>query len=557
MTLPTYKGGVVDENQNFVTGFCRRNPGDQFSFDINEGYNVEKNNLVHLNEEVVFGGVLVGHFGHIILECFSRLWWHIKNPNSTVKFAFLSIWERKKWFRDFFDLLGIEEERIIFIDKPTQFINVICPEQSIYSWKGYKKEYIEIYKKIREKIKIEDSNKKKIYLTKSKFDNNTCIGEKYFEDFYRCRGFEIIAPESLSIAEQISLVANAEEVVTTVGTLSHFVVFCDKSTKFIILNKYDEYTLLPQIILNQASKVDYKFVDVCMNYLYTARVAGVYLLGPTKYWRLYLDNEKIPYTEDEVEIDMSNKYLEYLRKWIQYYTDPVKFKKIQNISIYDILKPANKFFFNKKIDQNRYLRPNKQIDLRFELGERTVLSLETYFHTIDLTESIVILSVKDEASKYKNKIPVNYLGIKADYGFRQSYICIIDFSEKFVYEKASDELIEYEYNVFPTKMTIVVGSGGYNSKFICSKICINGIDYSSDKRGLNIVVISKSTMKVIDSVNCDLYKDSTGTVETINLLEILENNKNNKIYKLIDYIEEHKEYKVVNNKKRQKLILKR
>ena len=64
-------------------------------------------------------------------------------------------------------------------------------------------------------------------------------------------------------------------------------------------------------------------------------------------------------------------------------------------------------------------------------------------------------------------------------------------------------------------------------------------------------------MKVIDSVNCDLYKDSTGTVETINLLEILENNKNSKIYKLIDYIEEHKEYKIVNNKKRQKLVLKR
>ena len=159
----TYKGGVVDENQNFVTGFCRRNPGDQFSFDINEGYNVEKNNLVCLNEEVVFGGVLVGHFGHVILECLSRLWWHIKNPNSTVKFAFLSIWERKKWFKDFFDLLGIEEDRIIFVDKPTQFINVICPEQSIYSWKGYKKEYIEIYKKIREKARIENSNKKNIF----------------------------------------------------------------------------------------------------------------------------------------------------------------------------------------------------------------------------------------------------------------------------------------------------------------------------------------------------------------------------------------------------------
>lgn len=38
---------------------------------------------------VIFGGVILTHFGHIIVDSCSRLWYYAKNPNENDLYVFL------------------------------------------------------------------------------------------------------------------------------------------------------------------------------------------------------------------------------------------------------------------------------------------------------------------------------------------------------------------------------------------------------------------------------------------------------------------------------------
>ena len=165
-----YRGGVFDNDMKFVAGFFRNNPPNKGSLGVAGAYEV--NEISKRNEEVIFGGVLIGLFGHFILECLGRMWYIIKNRNDKRKIIFLMLpyTEEKKWFYEFFNLLDIERDRIEIIQKPTKFKKIIVPDESIHSWYDYTKEYTMPHDYIKNKSK--GSNIKKLYLTRSKITFN-------------------------------------------------------------------------------------------------------------------------------------------------------------------------------------------------------------------------------------------------------------------------------------------------------------------------------------------------------------------------------------------------
>ena len=92
------------------------------------------------------------------------------------------------------------------------------------------------------------------------------------------------------------------------------------------------------------------------------------------------------------------------------------------------------------------------------------------------------------------------LGLKFNVGYRSSYIAIVDKSNNFVYEDSSQEKINYNYVINGT--FINVQSAGFNCGSL-SKIIIDGVDYSPNRRGLNIVLIRKKDFVVIERIHCD------------------------------------------------------
>ena len=331
----TFEGGVCDSKFNFIAGFSKIPPyekacGGGWS-SLESAYTVERKEIVELNEDVIFGGTLMGHFGHFILECWSRLWYVIQNPDVKSKILFITTTHGgyKSWFDDFFRLMGIEENRIVYVKQPMQCRSIAVPEQSQYealNMAKFTKEFFEPYQAIKSNVKPADC--KKLYLTRAEFAKDGLYprffcNEKYYEDFFTARGFKVIAPEKLSIEEQISLVMGADEIVAIQGTLTHWAMFCKPSAKFIMFTRSISAEGI-QLFINEAFGVDnYYIVEAWKEFLYVkSHIDGVFLLGSTKYWKEFVADyfgEQIDEADDAPYLDAAID--NYVELWCKKYLD--------------------------------------------------------------------------------------------------------------------------------------------------------------------------------------------------------------------------------------------
>ena len=333
----TWEGGVHDSDFNFVAGYSRRKPSPQRAKSnswacCESGYSVNRKEIVHFDEDVIFGGALIGRFGHFFLECFCRLWYVVQNPALKSKVAFILLkGGHKSWYDDFFRLMGIDKERIIYVEKPMQFRSVTVPDQSQYYAGSFTKEFLLPYRAIQSRVT--PGKLKKLYLTRTDFDEKyltwanadeenfpsrgVCFNEKYFEDKFReWGGVNIISPETLSVEEQISLIMGADEIVSTLGTLSNLAIFCKPNAKFIVLNRAHTPVEF-QFLVNEAVNLnDFYAVDVSRDFMYKVHANSACMLGSNKYWKAFAAD----YFGKQIDEDDDKEYFdEALEKYVDFW----------------------------------------------------------------------------------------------------------------------------------------------------------------------------------------------------------------------------------------------
>ena len=175
-------------------------------------------------------------------------------------------------------------------------------------------------------------------------------------------------------------------------------------------------------------------------------------------------------------------------------TDPTLAEKYQANTVYQSVVEY----------QNKVETLKNQTLLEKEIGQNNMFGfLDMYWNDSD---KMIFISAKDEASKSISKeTKVSFI---ESYGlielskiaYRDSYLAVID-SGKVVVEK----LDHGKTPVFYEDETYRVESGGYESGNI-SSVVIDGIEYSPNARGLNIVVYDKTTKGVIDAASFDTYE---------------------------------------------------
>ena len=332
-----YSGGVCDESFNFVDGFYEKKiPG--MSYEIRSSYKCDENEIMVLGENVIWGGVLRDHFGHIILEYLTKIWYVLKNSNHKEKIAFVRTTPNSKLIEDgiaykILNLLDIPSDRIIIVDRPTKFKSIIIPESSAHIYDEYTKEYLLPYHYICNKIK--PSTYKKIYLTRRKF-SNPIMNEVYFEEYFSKRGYKIISPEQLSLEEQVSLISGAEEIAATVGTLTHWALFCKPGTKFIMLLR-DSNLLLPQCLINDATKIDWYIINASLDFFSSDHFRALHIIGATSYWREFVREH---FNDVDINDESFEKYiLKYIVDWGKLHLNPnmYRFSAINFIRDMDIM----------------------------------------------------------------------------------------------------------------------------------------------------------------------------------------------------------------------------
>lgn len=358
-----FMGGVCDKKLNFISGLRRtpegkRNPG---FFGSITGYNISNNDIKYIPETVIFGGIANGLFGHFLIDTLpNRLWYVIKNKTQNFKIVFVIIQKEKSFFNSFFELLGISD-RILIIKEPTQFKKIIVPEESVHTWDCYTSEFMTVYKYICKNIKKQSPFGRKIYLTHTQCNTGPeCINEEYFESFFKKQKFEIVALEKYPINIQISILLNADEVATTLGTISHMAIFCKPKTTLIILTRVSDSVLVAQNIINCANKLNYYIVDVSLNFLPVDRTLtnGPILLGCTSQWKNFVkyyfnsEYQKKNLTQNSNELlDNSENSVEkfcykFLTSWAKFYKSYYAFNRIKNIDVSSIVNNLNAVLFN-------------------------------------------------------------------------------------------------------------------------------------------------------------------------------------------------------------------
>ena len=364
-------GGICDENFNFIAGHQLLNPRYMYLDDkhIADSYTVPPENITYIDETVLYGGSLMEHPGHLIVECFAdRLWWLAENADSNIKIAVEillrnSVWTegRISFVREFLDLFGISKDRLIFIEKPTQFKKIIVPDQSAIPYQycfpyEFTSEYIKPFQHIKERLT--PGKYKKIYFTKSKTLKKNIIGEDYFIDFFEKKGFQIIHPEDYNMKEKAEMMYGADEVVTVDGTSSLFTVFCKPTARLTVLTRRINFWDIAQQLVTEALGIkDFFLVNVSGNFLdgfsgdefisYALGMTFVYATKEFKSYVKYIYNEDIDITPEE---SMKKYFYDYLTYFPEFYSIPGNFQAVRQIKMPDILRSMSEVFLGKKLD---------------------------------------------------------------------------------------------------------------------------------------------------------------------------------------------------------------
>lgn len=353
-------GGVCSDKFEFVSGCYTTLP------DINRGsrhivgsYMVSDNELQYVDEVVVYGGTLMNHPGHLLCEAFAdRIWCYIKSPDINAKVAVVCIWgdDTHRFQIEFLKQFGFKDEDIIFVDRPIKFKKVIVPDQSEYPYRTsclepyeYTKETVSVIERLKQKAP--EASYRKIYFTKTKTQKGNIIGEDFFINFFKNKGFQIINPEDYSLNEKIGFLKSADEFAALFGSNTCYAVFCKPTTRVTVLSRNTGSLMETQSMLNEMAGIKECFcVDTSLNIFNANLTYGLTFVGVTECFRNYVKyyfNEDLDVTTNDF---MKMYFYEYLIKVPQYYSNPQYFNFIKNQKMLDVIQNISEYCLNMEFD---------------------------------------------------------------------------------------------------------------------------------------------------------------------------------------------------------------
>lgn len=260
-------GGVTDEAGNFIeiSRLNALNSEDTFGGINNRGtINTENKNIA-----VIYIGNYWKQWGHFLIDSVSRLWFFLKNKNVEDYKICYTGQKLNGIYLDFFELIGLDKNKLLYIDEPSQFKEIIIPECSHMPGLYYTKEWVNIFDTaIENALKIynyhEKKYGKKIIFSRKKFIKKFKapfeVGEASIINLFKKNGYTVVCPEEHSLVEQIGIIQNSDEIVSISGTLAHTLIFAKNNTKLIQLKKYVDVNYR-QAEINQCRNLNVYNID--------------------------------------------------------------------------------------------------------------------------------------------------------------------------------------------------------------------------------------------------------------------------------------------------------
>lgn len=335
----SFLGGVLNSKFEYIDASARyRNLSKERIAGAFFGkYEFDENNVNYVNDDVIYLGDFINHWGHFLLESSSRFWYLIDNYKKGMKVAFC-VYDNKTLlpnFIEFLKLFGISLEDILFLHKPTKFRSAIVPKSATILGTCWFNEFANIFDSAVSKVKT-GKREKNIYLSREKFNFRPTRGEKFISQIYKNNGYKVLYPEQLSLLEMIAYLKNAENIAGLSGTALHNVLFANKESNIHVLfrsKSCQANNFLCQRLISDVKQQKTFFIDASFDFLPCEE--GPFFVGLTPEVCLFFDDLNFKYNKKSI-LPSKKDLLWWFENFINYYSiDPNKSFENDEICKYD------------------------------------------------------------------------------------------------------------------------------------------------------------------------------------------------------------------------------
>jgi len=193
--------------------------GKGYSYDIEE-------------RPVVYLGPLVDHYGHFLTECCARVWAVMGDAFSEAKLVFHGDGRclQREYVRSFFRSIGLDTARFTAYSRPTLIREAIVPKPSMINRCEVWGAHVEMMATAADNLlgmRRSGRNGRPVYLSRARLDptHRALWREDRLLGELRKRGFKVIYPETMSLAEQVAVFNAHETYVGPLGSAFHNTLF--------------------------------------------------------------------------------------------------------------------------------------------------------------------------------------------------------------------------------------------------------------------------------------------------------------------------------------------
>jgi capsular polysaccharide biosynthesis protein len=174
--------------------------------------------------EAVYGGIILDHFGHFLLETTSRLWALTQLPRNLPWIFLIPLGVSLKQYQiRLLAKIGLSSSRIIIVDQPIAIDKLHIPASGISYHHWVSKYYLAPFQNSPGTGTKRFSGR--IYLSRSHLHGGFTVGERELEDYIQNHGWRVLKTDLLSFEDQISLFRSDNMIMGLQGSALHMCLF--------------------------------------------------------------------------------------------------------------------------------------------------------------------------------------------------------------------------------------------------------------------------------------------------------------------------------------------
>ncbi|GJD92664.1 hypothetical protein BHAOGJBA_6220 [Methylobacterium hispanicum] len=198
------------------------------------------------DSEYIYGGRFVHHFGHFLIETLARFWPFTEGFRPDQRIVMHGDGDPDQWFalrhvRELFGALGLRRDAIVHADAPFRIDTILVTEPAFRPQAQGYPDFVRFCRqlgaRLMEAAPPPPRLDRPVYLTKSGLAAGVARwqNEAELEAALQRRGFAIIHPQDLTLAEHLRLYASGATIYGVIGSAHHVSLFAPAPVRFKLL----------------------------------------------------------------------------------------------------------------------------------------------------------------------------------------------------------------------------------------------------------------------------------------------------------------------------------